>query len=765
MIASEWLYVMDDRNGNSNSGLHRVGQVPGAEISAMKKLLNRLLAFRGPMLIGIALTGFAFAVLLPGFQLAGRLDDTTAALRLVSEQRRQADVVAAALGALRDRLDSFGYVDEPLNEVRNSMAELDSLERTLNAATDLGGRFAVSASRPIRSSPELAADLVTFQATWQRLRLGLVPVVAFQGVPYADSEASGVQLNEGGRLLVQESRKAIVVARRDGAQMSAALGQIAAALEAQSTQLSAFLRLLMLVAFGGTLAVGASLTYYALARRRQALLLAEARLQTEGILQTVKEGLFLLDSKGHIGAAHSASMRRLFKRDPVAGLSLQELLAPIVPDRTLRTALRFVEILWSERTKENLVRSINPLQEVEVSFETGSGGQETRWLEFDFHRVRNDGKLSNLLVSVNDVTPRVRLGRELAELREKAQSQVDTLLGVLQVNPEQLRSFLADADTAMRMINAMLREPAKEEASLRGKLEAIFRQMHGIKGEASALGLTTVQSRAHEFEDALKALREQSCVSGGDFLTLAVRLDDLFSHLESLGDLVERFAQPVQAAAPPGDTGRGLFVVGAPRAVVDPGRAASGLIDTLEQLLQRVAGDRGKSARLVTNGLEIVPESYRRAVKDIAVQAIRNSVVHGIEIPELRRIGGKAAAGTLTVQFCDEGAAGYRLIIEDDGAGLSLRRIREAAVERGILCAEDAARLDSKQLLPLLFRAGFSTHAVADEDAGRGVGMSLVAEIVKDLNGRLGISSGEGRYTRLSVVLPSLQRVQSVAVA
>ncbi|MCX7059143.1 MAG: ATP-binding protein [Proteobacteria bacterium] len=56
-------------------------------------------------------------------------------------------------------------------------------------------------------------------------------------------------------------------------------------------------------------------------------------------------------------------------------------------------------------------------------------------------------------------------------------------------------------------------------------------------------------------------------------------------------------------------------------------------------------------------------------------------------------------------------------------------------------------------------------EAVADEDAGRGVGMSLVAEIVKDLNGRLGISSGEGRYTRLSVVLPSLQRVQSVAVA
>ncbi len=731
----------------------------------MKKLLGRLVAFRGPVLIGFALIVFALAVLLPGFQLAGRLDDTTAALRLVSEQRRQADVVAAALGALRDRLDSFGYVDEPLNEVRNSMAELDALERTLDSDAEGTGRFAVSASRPIRSSPQLTEDVVAFRTTWQHLRLGLVPVAAFQGVPYSDSETAGVHLNEGGRLLVQESRKAIVVARTDGTRLNAALGQIAAALEAQSTRLSSYLRLLMLVALAGTLAFGTSLTYYAIARRRHAAQLADARRQTEGILQTVKEGLFLLDTKGKIGAAHSASMKRLFKRDPVAGLSLEELLAPLVPTRTLNTALRFVEVLWSERTKENLVRSINPLQEVEVSFETGSGGQESRWLEFDFHRVRSDGKLANLLVAVNDVTHRVRLGRELAELREKAQSQVDTLLGVLQVNPDQLRSFLADSDTAMRMINAMLREPAKEEAALRRKIETIFRQMHGIKGEASALGLTTVQGRAHEFEEALKGLREQASVSGGDFLTLAVRLDDLFSHLESLGDLVARFAPGGHTATATDESGRGAFSAAAPRPIVDQARAANSMIDTLDQLVERIAEDRGKSARLVTHGLDVVPEPYRRAVKDIAVQAIRNCVVHGIETPELRQLGGKAATGTLTIHFKDEGAAGYRLVIEDDGAGLSLRRIREAAVERGILSADDAARLDSKQLLPLLFRAGFSTQAVADADAGRGVGMSLVAEIVKELNGRLGISSGEGRYTRLSVVLPSLHSVQSVQSA
>lgn len=728
----------------------------------MKKLLSRIQAFGAPIAVGLALTLFALAVLLPGFQLAGRLDDTTAALRIVSEQRRQADVIAAALGALRDRLENFGYIDEPLNEVRNSIAELDALVRALRADPSTGGRFAVSAARPIQGQAALGRDLDAFEGAWQAFRRGLVPVAAFQGVPYNDSESAGVRLNEGGRLLVQESRKSIVAARKEGVHMTAALGQLAGALEAESARLSAYLRLLMLIALGGTLACGAVLGYFAMSKRRQARLLDEARRQTQSILQTVKEGLFLLDAQGRIGAGHSASMRRLFKRESITDLSLEELLAPLVPEKTLKTAMRFVEVLWSERTKENLVRSINPLQEVEVSFETGSGGLETRWLEFDFHRVREDGKLSNLLVSVTDVTARVRLGRELAELRERAQHQVDALLGVLQVNPDQLRSFLADTDTSMRMINAMLKEPAHDDVTLRKKLESIFRQMHAIKGEASALGLTTVQSRTHEFEDALKALREQAAISGGDFLPLAVRLDDLFSHLESLADVVERLAQPSAMVATAADeTGKGEVARAAPRPAEAARPANNGVSETLEQLVERVSQDRGKATRLITHGLDTVPESYRRAVKDISVQAIRNAIVHGIESTELRQLAGKAILGTVTVHFKDEAAAGYRLVIEDDGGGLSLRRIREAAVERGILSAEDAARLDSKQLLPLLFRAGFSTQAEADGDAGRGVGMSVIAEIVKDLDGRLGISSGEGRYTRLSVVFPPLGATQS----
>jgi len=113
-------------------------------------------------------------------------------------------------------------------------------------------------------------------------------------------------------------------------------------------------------------------------------------------------------------------------------------------------------------------------------------------------------------------------------------------------------------------------------------------------------------------------------------------------------------------------------------------------------------------------------------------------------------------AGARRIDIAVSNGGSELILVEDDGAGISLRKIREAAVNRGILTSEDAARLESKQLLSLLFRSGFSTQEVADEDAGRGVGMNVIAELVKELSGRVGVSTGEGRYTRFTIVLPAL---------
>ena len=239
----------------------------------------------------------------------------------------------------------------------------------------------------------------------------------------------------------------------------------------------------------------------------------EAQQQAESIFRTVKEGLFLLDKDLKIGSAYSAAMNHLFKREDIAGLQFEELLRGIVPDKTLNTAMKFVNVLWSERTKENLVRSINPLGEVEVTFDTADG-ISTQYLEFDFHRVRTGAEISHVLVSVSDVSARVALAAELRGAQDKTQAQIDTLLGLLQVDPDQLASFLGDSDASIQMINAILREPARDEAVFRKKLDSIFRQVHSVKGEAAAIGLASIENRAHSFRRRPACIARQSVPVG-----------------------------------------------------------------------------------------------------------------------------------------------------------------------------------------------------------------------------------------------------------
>jgi chemotaxis protein histidine kinase CheA len=457
-------------------------------------------------------------------------------------------------------------------------------------------------------------------------------------------------------------------------------------------------------------------------------------------------------------------------------LHFEQLLKDIVSEKTLATAIKFVGVLWSERTKENLVKSINPLGEVEVNFDAG-GKLATRYLQFEFHRVRVDGKITQVLVSVSDVSTRVDLARELQSSQTQAQAQVDTLLGILHVDPAQLAAVLNDSNAAMKMINAVLREPAREESAFRKKLDTLFRQVHSVKGEAAALGLSSIESRAHSFEDDLKSLREKADLSGNDFLPLVIKLDDLLTHLQSVGDLVSRLSRLHVAAARDNDSHTdtavieqgGMEPVPASRAAAAPAAPAAKLETTvtsmLQQLTQRVAGENNKDATLQCSGFDTVPDEYRRIVKDISVQAVRNAVVHGIEPAEARAAAGKPAHGALKLIFQDHGDAGYKLIAEDDGQGLSIDRIKEAALKKGFLTPEKAATLDAKQVFALLFQPGFSTVEVATKDAGRGVGMNLMAGLMQQVGGKVSVATMPGKFTRLTMSLPPAKRSSNTEAA
>jgi len=323
------------------------------------------------------------------------------------------------------------------------------------------------------------------------------------------------------------------------------------------------------------------------------------------------------------------------------------------------------------------------------------------------------------------------------------------------------------------MVNSILKEPAREETAFRAKIDGIYRQVHAVKGEAAALGLKTVEQRAHAFEESLNDLKSRATLSGSDFLPLVVKLDDLFNHLAQVREMLGRLVDLHQAIATrrgPGGTmdaakvdawlggkhDQTMQMKALPQqAPQSEAEVSVGLERTLEDLANRVASSHEKRVTVKCVGLNAVPEAYKRAVKDITIQLVRNAVVHGIETPDQRTKAQKTETGLLGVEFTQRGSEGFELVVQDDGRGLQLERIKEVAVERGLITPAQAALLDPRQTMALIFRPGFSTADKVTTDAGRGAGMDLVRILVAELGGRVGLASAGGRFSKFKIWLPA----------
>jgi two-component system chemotaxis sensor kinase CheA len=732
--------------------------------------------------IVFAITGFlVFIAVILAFNhgIAGKFANNVSGARLLSQQQAQPQLVHEHGLALRERIRAGASFEEQLEALRKSAQSYDEAVAGLanggTIKTAAGDSVALTALRGAYAQPHIK----TILKLWDGYKKKLTPVLTFSGSPYvtdnqletaATAESASVQYSARGHRLVAALEELNEYSAASYPQLSQATGALAGLVEQRGAKDARLLRALQIGGIVAALGLLAAIFFYFAGNlRKEEEEFARARKETQDILRTVNEGLFLLDKDLRIGSERSMALSTIFRRNDFDGITFDELLKDIVPEKTLRTAMDYVALLWGERVNEKLVKTINPLSEVEVHFDNPAGGFDTHFLEFDFNRVKSEGSLSHLLVTVNDVTKRVMLSRELQESQEKAQAQLDLLLRILHVEPDSLTNFLSDTDVSLKMVNSILKEPAREEAAFRAKIDGIYRQVHAVKGEASALGLKTVEQRAHAFEEALNDLKSRASLSGNDFLPLVVKLDDLFNHLAQVREMLGRLVDLHQAIATRRTTAGQVsaekvdqWLAGKQDEPDSPvaestDEGANGLERTLADLASRVASGQSKQVELRCTGLESVPQAYRRAVKDIAIQLVRNAVVHGIEAPEDRARARKAAVGTLSVEF-NERNDGFELIVQDDGRGLQLDRIKEVAIERGLITPAQAATLDARQTMALIFRPGFSTADRVTADAGRGAGMDLVRVLVAELGGRVGLASADGRFSKFKIWLPAPDR-------
>lgn len=309
------------------------------------------------------------------------------------------------------------------------------------------------------------------------------------------------------------------------------------------------------------------------------------------------------------------------------------------------------------------------------------------------------------------------------------------------VDEELLPIFLEEANELCPRIRATLsvwREQSGTDPRLGNQLQRI---LHTFKGSARMAGAMRVGELAHRIEGRIATAIAQS-----DFN--AVLWDELERDLEQIGTAMGELAArgaAVEASSAGADE------------LLQKIRQVNKLpFSCVSERLYRVARQTAKelcrrvNLELVGGEIELDSAVLEKMTAPLE-HLLRNAIAHGIETPEQRERLGKPAIGNICLSVSRE-KNGAVIKFSDDGAGLDMARLRQKAVDRGLLSAE--AALSEQQTAQLIFLPGLSTAAEVTEISGRGIGLDVVKSEVHALDGCLDVVSTQGNGLVFTICLP-----------
>lgn len=466
---------------------------------------------------------------------------------------------------------------------------------------------------------------------------------------------------------------------------------------------------------------------------------AEERIRSQAmrrIFDHVPYGLCTVDADGTVRPGYSRACDHFFDKsgDAIAGEPLTALFG-----MDARTAGNFMAC-FEQIVDDFLPEAVTVGQLPTKVKRPARGERPAQTVQLSASVLRDEqGAVSGVLFSMVDVTA-----------LEAAEAEIQRIKGAIAV--------ASDKDQFAELATGYLKTTATL-AALSGPRDAsaeqqLRRDLHTYKG---VFGFYDQNGLVHGIHEA----EEHHPLRAADGEALHQGMLDLLADNRALWG-IEPGAQRVHSV--PDDALHALLdavrgagsldaVVGAVSAFVANAKKhpAGALLGPLEQTVTRLAERVGKTVELHVQGKDVrVPESLTPAFHTLA-HLVRNAIDHGLEPPEAR--GDKPVAGQLHVSIEDAGGETVVRLI-DDGRGIDGDKLAEKAVARGVLSAQDAAKLTTQQKVELIFAAGLSTAEAVTDISGRGMGMDAVRDAVEAVGGELNVNSALGQGTAFELRLP-----------
>lgn len=340
--------------------------------------------------------------------------------------------------------------------------------------------------------------------------------------------------------------------------------------------------------------------------------------------------------------------------------------------------------------------------------------------------------------------------------------------GEIQISPRMINDVLAAIDTIKGILSSLTLtelEGEGDDTALLARLDAWMQEVSVVAEEDNAaieiFGDATNAVHADSGSEQRNGNKSDANADVADS-SLRVNVQLLDKLMNLVGELVLGRNQLIQLASADESSVFAKPVQHLNRVATDLQEAVMRTrmqpIGTAWSKIPRLVRDlsqaSGKTIALEMHGQDTeLDRQILQAIQDPLTHMIRNSADHGIELPEVRRSVGKTERGTIQLNAYHEG--GHVILeVTDDGAGIDANRVRQKAVERGLVKPEVVASMTEAQIMRFIFEPGFSTADKVTNVSGRGVGMDVVRSSIEKIGGTVELISRMGKGSTVRIKIP-----------
>ena len=673
------------------------------------------------LIISIALfLAFDLGVLGLNFYTSGLIAEQTERINLAAQQRTLTQQMAkATLYIKAQKLLNWPY-QSGLDELREDYRSFQNTMRAFNKGGEvISPESGLPISVPPISSSRGLEIMALANPLWQRFEEAIDPLMV--DILVTDEEI--------------EPASAFIAVNNDD--LFVVMNDLTSHFKQESDRQTLLLRMFQV---GGILL--ATINFFVIMFhflrqiREREQKITDAKNESDKILNTIEEGVLLVDRDLTIGHEHSRFLKTLFATKHIGGRNFRRFLQNYFSQQQVDQAVDYINLYFSPHVHKDLVADINPLRRAKASVINEQNQIEEKFLNFAFSPLVGTRDDSSILVSIKDVTAEVELEKQTALVANKSSAQLKLLAEILPIKADELDLLLNECASSVKQINDILKSGDHDEStSMPNKIGLLT---HKIKGSAAVLNVTSIEAAINQIESELNKVKKLNKRSGKDFIPITLALSNLMDLLDDVRALHAQISSLRQTNT----TGMG-----------NNGLPAGWR--KLAEFAKKLSAQNGIELSVSVAGVDAsLPSSASDGLLKIATQLLRNSIAHSFEPPTQRLRAGKIEQCHAVIFVSSGQRTGIRMMYQEDGSGFDFEAIRARIVASGEITTNDVAALKKRQLVQWTLKSGFSTREQADGLAGQGSGLALVKEIVKSLNGKMRIRFTEGELIQFTFDLP-----------